>query len=208
MIDASNYTLTAAFVGTRRIRLPVSDFDNSPLQVTFVSLPAGSLAVASTGAPVRVGDSIAAAEELLYTTPNCRQIETKQVVGFDISVSDGETSATGRVQLTVDCEGHVKRASHAIDVAVWVICSICAFVCLIYAVIIFIYRERKEIRAISPVFCLLTCAGGILANLSPIFLTVGLTNCISWLSYLTIGLCFFFGAVRWCPLLLAMPTAS
>jgi hypothetical protein len=196
IIDASNYTLTSSFSVEKVFKVPVTDVDGTPLTATLKSDPSsGSLRIASSGAPLRSGSSFSVAEDLVFKTESCRSVSGKYNVTFSLEVTDGQASSTGTVTISIDCDGNVRRVSTGVEILIYVLSGMSSVVVMIYGAMIVVWREKKSIHTISPLFCLLTVTGALLANVSPIFLTVSLNACMAWLSFLTLGCCIFFGAI-------------
>lgn len=134
---------------------------------------------------------------LFFSPPRCSDIDySKSDLIISVTLSDGETQVKlTNFTLTTDCVGNVKRPSKAVDIFVFAISAVSSFICLVFLVMVAIWRERPTIRSISPAFCAITLAGALFSSISPIFLTTRLHNCMAWLCYLTLGIVFFFSAI-------------
>lgn len=114
---------------------------------------------------------------------------------FGIRVADEALSQEGNVTLTVDCDGNTMRVSNAIDALVIALASTSSFIIVIFIILVIAWRERPTIHSVSPLFCVITLIGALMANLSPIFLTKLAISCITWMCLLTFGIVFFFGSM-------------
>lgn len=195
-VDASNYTLTSTFSVDKRFKLPIRDVDETPVNATILSLPAVGTLHLGDSLRLAVGSSFDGSSELLYSTKSCRSSASgKYNVTFNVRISDGEVAVEGPITITVDCDGNVRRVSFGVEILIYAICAVCSVIVIAYAALILKWRSTRSIHAISPLFCLLTITGALMANISPIFLTVTLNSCMAWLSFLTLGACIFFGAI-------------
>eukprot|EP01125_Pyxidicula_operculata_P001414 TRINITY_DN11309_c0_g1_i1.p1 TRINITY_DN11309_c0_g1~~TRINITY_DN11309_c0_g1_i1.p1 ORF type:complete len:711 (-),score=67.76 TRINITY_DN11309_c0_g1_i1:39-2171(-) len=74
------------------------------------------------------------------------------------------------------------------------IISCCSLVIpLLYSILIISRWDSPIVSSISPPFTLASVFGSILLDISPIFLTTYIQNCMAWLWFLTIGFVLFFG---------------
>jgi hypothetical protein len=116
-------------------------------------------------------------------------------VTLGIRVTDGVLLTEGVVQIQVDCVGNVRRISRGVEYFVFILSAISVAICLVFMILVVIWRERHTIRTISPLFCILTLTGAVCINISPIFLTWSLNACFGWMAFFTLGITVFLGAI-------------
>lgn len=171
--------------------------DHSTLPATITRLPlVGKLFNVTTGAQLRVGSVFDASETLVYRAPSC--LEAADLVynaTVRVSVSDGVFTAEGEVSIMVDCVSNVRRVSRGVEVLVFALSAFSCAVCLVFIGLVTVWRQRRSIQKISPLFCALTLIGALCINISPIFLTWSASSCYGWFSFFTLGLTIFLGAI-------------
>jgi hypothetical protein len=178
-------------------RIGASDVDNTTLQATIVSLPqVGVVRNAATGAVLQVGTQFKADELLLYVAPACLSgPDLTYNVTMKVRVSDGQLAVEGDVHLTVDCVSNVRRVSRGVEGFVYAISTISSVICLVFIGLVTVWRHKKSIQKISPLFCAVSLVGALIINISPIFLTWSSSSCMAWLCFFSLGLTIFLGAI-------------
>jgi hypothetical protein len=154
---------------------------------------------------------------VLYPADSALQIAPARCADLDygtrnetvlLTLTDGEaTTQSISFIINVDCIGRVKRVGKAVDIFVFAVSALSFALGAFFMVLVVIFRSSHSIRSISPAFCAITIAGAVCVGVSPIFLTTRLNNCTAWLSYLTLGIVFFFSAIaaKTCSFLIPMP---
>eukprot|EP01122_Echinamoeba_exundans_P014761 TRINITY_DN6749_c0_g2_i1.p1 TRINITY_DN6749_c0_g2~~TRINITY_DN6749_c0_g2_i1.p1 ORF type:complete len:559 (+),score=87.36 TRINITY_DN6749_c0_g2_i1:426-2102(+) len=178
-------------------RIGASDVDNTTLRATAVQLPqVGVVRNAATGAVLQVGTQFDANELLLYVAPACLNgPDLTYNVTMKVRVTDGQLSVEGDVHLMVDCVSNVRRVSRGVEGFVYAISAISCVICLAFIGLVTVWRHKRSIQKISPLFCALSLVGALMIDISPIFLTWTSSSCMAWLCFFTLGLTIFLGAI-------------
>lgn len=178
-------------------KLGAFDVDGTKLTATIVRLPSvGRLQNATTGEALDTMRSFDAADTLVYRPLSCLQSpDLTYNVSIRVRISDGSLSTEGDVSILVDCVSNVRRVSRGVEIFVFVISGVACLVCLVFIGLVVVYRNRRSIQKISPLFCAITLIGALSINISPIFLTWSASSCYAWFCFFTLGLTLFLGAI-------------